>query len=205
MSRFLWRFFFILTFAALTAGSVVLWLSPDPFYHAQEFLALGRYQSFDASIRAAAARHGVDPLLVKAVVWCESRFHPDKVGGAGERGLMQITEPAASDWAKAEKMETFVPTDLFDAKTNLDAGVWYLAKALERWKAKDDPVPFALAEYNAGRTRVDRWLAATNMGEQATADDFLAAIDFPGTRRYIADIMGRHRYYRTRAEQRDVE
>lgn len=99
----------------------------------------------------------MNPALVKAVIWRETRFQPQMQGNHGERGLMQITEVAAADWVKAEKVETFVPTDLFDPKTNIEIGTWYLGRAMKHWAHKDDPIPFALSEYNAGRTRVKRW------------------------------------------------
>jgi soluble lytic murein transglycosylase len=108
---------------------------------------------------------------------------------------MQVGEAAAKDWAQAEKIETFTPTDLFDPKTNLDVGTWYFRKALERWKQKDDPVPFALAEYNAGKVRVDRWIASSKRGDATTAEDLIGAIDFPTTRKYVVDIMARRRFY----------
>ena len=56
------------------------------------------------SIRDAARLRGIDPMVVKAVVWRESRFQPGKVGLDGERGLMQITEAAAREWVKNEKV-----------------------------------------------------------------------------------------------------
>ena len=184
--------------AALSAAALLLWLSPDPMYTAQEWMALGRYHEFDDAIREVAEKQGVEAELVKAIVWRESAFHADKVGTSGERGLMQVGEAAAGDWAKAEKLETFVPTDLFDSRMNLEAGAWYLRRALDHWKNKEAPLPFALAEYNAGRTRVDRWIAATNMGDQANADDLLGAIDYPTTRRYIDEVTRRAQFYRDR-------
>jgi len=201
MLRFLWRFLFVVGFAAITAASVVLWLSPDPLYQFREFVGSGRYHAYDALIRETAAPYNIDPLLIKAMIWRESAFDPDKVGSSGERGLMQVTEAAAADWARAQKIETFVPADLFAPRTNLQVGVWYFAKAWERWKDKDDPLPFALAEYNAGRTRVDRWIAGTNMGEKASAEDLLGAIDFPMTRRYITEIIDRYHFYKERADR----
>ena len=195
MSGFLKRFIFVLALAAFTAASLLLWRSADPLYTLESWRAVGRFADYDALIIDTAGKHGIDPLLVKAVIWRESAFHPDKMGTRGERGLMQVGEGAARDWAIAEKIETFVPTDLFDAKTNVEVGVWYLKKALSHWKTKADPVPFALAEYNAGRTRVDRWIAATDLGDKASAEDLLAAIDFPTTRRYVEDIVRRYRSY----------
>ncbi|MDB6174796.1 MAG: mltE [Chthoniobacteraceae bacterium] len=198
MFRFLRKFLLVSGLAAGAAATLLLWLSPDPMYEAKEWIGGKRYWSYDDAIRHFAKKRRLDPMLVKAIVWRESAFYPDKVGTSGERGLMQVGEGAATDWAKAEKAETFVPADLFDAKTNLEVGTWYFAKALERWKSKEDPIPFALAEYNAGRSRVDRWIASTNMGEKATADDLMAALDFPTTRRYIEDITARYRFYQDR-------
>ena len=195
MIRFCKRLLILLVFAALTAFGLVLWTAPDPEYLLQSWFALGRFSAYDAMISDAARKHGLDPLLVKAMVWRESAFDPSKVGTSGERGLMQVGEAAAQDWAAAEKIETFVPTDLFDAKTNLDVGTWYFKKGLERWRQKADPVPFALADYNAGHRHVERWLATTERGEEATAADLMRAMDFPTTRKYIDDITARRRFY----------
>jgi soluble lytic murein transglycosylase len=198
MFRFVRTLTFVLILSAATAAGLLLWLSPDPLYTAQQWAAAGRYREYDDAIREVAEKHQLDPALVKAIVWRESAFHADKVGTSRERGLMQVGEAAGSDWAKATKLETFVPTDLFDSRMNLEAGAWYLRRALNHWKSKENPLPFALAEYNAGRTRVDRWIAATNMGDQANADDLMGAIDFPTTRRYVEEVTRRRQFYRDR-------
>ncbi len=44
-------------------------------------------------------------------------------------------------------------------------------------------------------SRVDRWIVATDRGEAATAEQLLRVIDFPTTRKYIADITARQRFY----------
>jgi soluble lytic murein transglycosylase len=198
MKRFLWTLIAVLAVAAVGAAALKVGLSPDPRYTAREWLNGSRYWQYDPLIHQVALKNNVDPLLVKAIVWRESGFHPDKVGTRGERGLMQVTEIAATDWAKAEKVETFVPTDLFDPKTNLDVGVWYLRRALDRWKEKDNPVPFALAEYNAGKSRVDRWISETQRGDQTTAKEMVNQMDFASTKRYVEDITARYQFYRER-------
>lgn len=199
------RFFVIcalaLGFVAL-AATLFLATADDPFYLAKEAVALGRYQRYDALITQASQRYGVAPELIKAVIWRETRFQPQKVGTHGERGLMQITENAAADWALAEKIETFVPTDLFDPKVNIEAGTWYLKRALVHWAAKDDPVPFALAEYNAGRTRVKKWVKNSGQGETANAEDLQTAMDFTMTKSYINAIVDRYEFYVERGEFR---
>lgn len=180
---------------AAAAGALVL-AEKDPAYRLAEWLSFGRHTAYDDAVASAAARHGVDPLLVKAVIWQESRFHPEKVGAHGERGLMQVTEGAAQDWVKSEGIETFVPADLFDPKTNIEVGTWYLGRALKHWGTQEDPLPFALGEYNAGRSRVRRW----SRGEQISAEDLRAAMDIPSTRFYVSAVRGRYEYYVDRGD-----
>lgn len=152
-----------------------------------------REHSQDAVIRAAAARYRVDGALVKAVVWRESWFDPEARGKAGEIGLMQIREPAAREWAEAERITGFQHEHILDPGSNTLAGTWYLAKLLRRYAQTDDPVPYALADYNAGRGNVLRW----NQGAAATNSQvFLAQITFPGTRHYIETAMRRRARYR---------
>jgi soluble lytic murein transglycosylase len=152
-----------------------------------------REHSQDKVILAAAQRYGVDPALVKAVVWRESCFNPRAVGRAGEVGLMQITEPAAREWAAAERAPRFVHSQLFDPGQNTLAGTWYLRKLLRRYPATDNPLPYALADYNAGRTHVRQWAkdaAATNSAA------FIERIGFPMTRNYVQAVRQRQERYR---------
>jgi soluble lytic murein transglycosylase len=71
-------------------------------------------------------------------------------------------------------------TDLFDARTNLQAGTWYLRRALDRWRETDDPVVFALADYSAGPDAVRRW-----SGDERSSATLLRAIDLPETQRFV--------------------
>jgi len=152
-----------------------------------------REHSQDTVIRAAAARYGVDGALVKAVVWRESWFDPNARGKAGEIGLMQIREPAAREWAEAERIPSFHHEHILDPGSNTLAGAWYLAKLLRRYPHCDDPVAFALADYNAGRGNVLKW----NQGAAATnSQQFLAQMTFPGTRRYVEEIVRRREKFR---------
>lgn len=150
-------------------------------------------KSFSPQIRAAARRYNVDPLLVKAVIWQETRFHPDRRGKAGEIGLMQIREPAALEWAGAEHVQNFSHALCFDPGTNTLAGTFYLSKLLKRYTNTDDPIPYALADYNAGRGNLLKW----NGGEAATNSSvFMAQIGFPGTKAYVRSIRRRYAIYR---------
>jgi soluble lytic murein transglycosylase len=198
MTRGIRRLIWILLLAAALAAAWVLWRSNDPLYRAQEWMHGDRYRRWDRLIHEAASEYGVDPMLIKAVIWRESEFVPDKAGSRGERGLMQVTEGAASDWARVNGVANFASSQLYDPRTNIRVGAWYLRQAMDRWSERDDPVPFALAEYNAGKSRVDRWIVDTNMGATAKADDLRESITFPTTRAYVEAILARYYYYKER-------
>jgi soluble lytic murein transglycosylase len=149
--------------------------------------------SQDGPIRAAAQRYGVEPALVKAVVWRESHFHPRARGRAAEIGLMQLQEAAAREWAGAERIQGFEHEHCFDPGTNTLAGAWYLRKLLGRYAQTDDPLPYGLADYNAGRGNVLKWsqgAAATNSAA------FIEHIGFPGTKDYVRSVLRRYARYR---------
>jgi soluble lytic murein transglycosylase len=73
------------------------------------------------------------------------------------------------------------------------AGAYYLSKVLKRYRKTDNPLPYGLADYNAGRANVLRW----NNGEASTnSAAFIEAIGFPGTKKYVLSIMQRYDHYR---------
>ncbi len=170
------------------AGAGYLWLKEE----------YERHRRYDALIAEAAAQFDLDPLLIRAVIWRESGFDERAVGRAEERGLMQVTAGAGQDWADANRIENFRPTDLFDPRTNITAGSWYLSRAIRRWPESDEPVVFALAEYNAGRRHARRWAEPLT---ELRADDFLEQMDFPTTRAYIRAITGQHAHYQDRPDE----
>ncbi|HIE10282.1 MAG TPA: lytic transglycosylase domain-containing protein, partial [Kiritimatiellae bacterium] len=147
-----------------------------------------RLHRFDGLIMKIAREYDVDPRLIATIVWMESRFDPSRIGGAGEVGLMQVTEAAAADWAAAQGVPIPRLQDLADPALNLRIGTWYLARALRRWAERADPLPFALAEYNAGPAHARRWAAAATDGR-----DFIARISYPETKAYVIKAMRRYR------------
>lgn len=197
MIRFLFKFIICLLLAGAVGIGLVAFRSGDPFYTLFEWLSPARFQQYDPLIHAVSTANKLDPMLVKAVVWRESRFDPRKLGGAGERGLMQVSEIAAQDWALEKKIENFRVEELFDPKTNLEAGAWYLQRAMLHWQAARDPTPFALAEYNAGASRAQRW-AGGDGKRPISASAFQKNIDFPGTKKYVESVIDRYRFYQRR-------
>jgi len=197
MIRFAFKFI-LCVLLALAAGFIILAVrSGDPIYTFYEWISPARFHQYDSLIRFVALENHIDPLLVKAVVWQESRFDPQKYGMARERGLMQVSEKAADEWARENKIDNFRGEELFDPKTNLKAGSWYLHRALQHWERQPDPLPFALAEYNAGASRAQRWAGGDEAAE-VTTPEFLRKIDFPGTRKYVDSIIERYEFYKRR-------
>jgi len=152
-----------------------------------------REHRFDAAIAEAAKRYQLEPALIRAVIWRESGFNPGVRGRAGELGLMQIRETAALEWASAEHIMGFNHAACLNPLTNVLAGTWYLKKGLRHYTQADDPLPFGLAEYNAGRGNVLKWLAGGNATNSAA---FIEQIGFPGTRVYVEKIIERYQEYR---------
>jgi soluble lytic murein transglycosylase len=148
--------------------------------------------AYDPLIVNVARNDGVDPFLIRALIWRESRFNPLTHGTADEHGLMQVTPDVGQMWAKATKVENFTSEDLYDPETNIRVGTWYLKRALTHWAATDDPVTFALAEYNAGRKKASTWVDPLAPLDHSA---FINRITFPGTRQYVEKIEAKRDEY----------
>ncbi len=171
---------------------VVLWVVLDGWL-VRWWLLDRRESRAESHILRAARHYSVEPALVKAVVWRESRFREDARGAAGELGLMQVGALAAREWAEAERLSGFRHDQVLDPGQNARAGTWYLGKLMRRYAQTDNPAAFALADYNAGRANVRRWLKGPGSTNSAA---FLAAMDFPGTQDYVRAILARREVYR---------
>ena len=155
-----------------------------------------REDLYDPMIRAYATRHKVPFELIKAIIRKESNFYPERRGGAGEYGLMQIMPIAADEWARLGKRREFKNYSLLnDPEINIDVGTYLISINLKRWKKYKYAEQLALAEYNAGlkNVRTNKWVPKTYDGE------VLDRITFPGTKSYVSKIL---KYKKTYAESK---
>ena len=190
------RFVLIAAAAVVAAGAIVFALCN---LGALADMLIGR-GDYDAEISAAARKHGLDPDLVRALIFQESRFRANKRGKKGEIGLMQVLPSgAAAEWARVNKCRRPSSLALYNVELNLDIGCWYLARAMRRWRTYAHGTELALAEYNAGTSRAREWAPKKTDGEVSPR------VKIASTKKYVSDIMKRYRKYAAETAEAERE
>jgi peptidoglycan lytic transglycosylase len=133
-------------------------------------------------IRQQARAKDLDPALVAAVIYRESKFR-DQTSKAGAKGLMQILPGTAEFIAKRSGGTQFELHDLANPQVNIAYGCWYLRYLIQRY---DGNQVAAVAAYNAGHEHVDTW-----GGSSLRMDD----IGFPETKQYTKDVFDKRGDY----------
>ncbi len=144
----------------------------------------------DDIIRQQARDKDLDPALIAAVIYRESRFRP-RESAAGAQGLMQILPSTAKYIAHKSGGTDFKTRDLATPQINIAYGSWYLKYLLRTY---DGDELTALAAYNAGEGRVNEWLRESGKdgGKITDADE----IPFAETRAYVTDVLETRDEYR---------
>jgi soluble lytic murein transglycosylase len=137
--------------AAAAVGLAAAW----PLVH-QAVRSLSLPLSDAAIIRQQAADKHLDPALIAAVIYAETKFNP-RPSRAGAQGLMQILPATAEFLAARSGATTFTLRDLATPDVNIAYGAYYLRYLLDRYGGDET---LALAAYNGGETNVDQWLAS---------------------------------------------
>ena len=140
-------------------------------------------------IRQQAADKHLDPALIAAVIYAETKFDP-RPSSAGAQGLMQILPGTAEFLAHRSGATTFSVSDLATPQVNIAYGSYYLRYLINRYGGD---AMLGLAAYNAGETNVDRWAAdARAQGNSLSINE----IPFGETRAYVARVLWAQRQYR---------
>jgi soluble lytic murein transglycosylase len=142
-----------------------------------------------AVIRTQANAKHLDPALIAAVIYAETKFDP-RPSAAGAQGLMQILPQTAYFIARRSGGTRFQASDLATPSVNVAYGSYYLRYLLDHYSGNE---MLAIAAYNAGLTNVDRWAADARTNGRPLSD---AAIPFPETREYVQRVLSAELDYR---------
>jgi peptidoglycan lytic transglycosylase len=157
--------------------------------------SLGLPLQYSSAIRQQAAEKHLDPALVAAVIYAETKFDP-RTSSAGAVGLMQLMPQTANFLAKRSGATTFSTADLSTPDVNIAYGSYYLRYLLNEYHGR---VVAALAAYNGGETNVDRWAASAHAEGHVLR---IRDIPFPETRDYVQRVLSaRSEYRKTYASQ----
>jgi soluble lytic murein transglycosylase len=135
---------------------------------------------YEQIVTGHARHYGIDPALLAAVIYQESKFRSSVRSSAGAIGLMQLLPSTAKGIALRTGGVDFRVDDLYDPEINVRYGAWYLGHLLRRYGNER----LALAAYNAGQANVDRWRAQHR------------GIAFPETRAYVDRVEELKSIYR---------
>jgi soluble lytic murein transglycosylase len=145
------RILFVGVLALIAGGAFFVVNETSPPWYERIRYPL-RYSEF---ISVHAREHGLDPALVAAVVYQESKFNTRAKSASGAIGLMQLTPETAHGIAIRTHGSAFHTQDLYDAEINIRYGEWYLKNLFDKYGSER----LVLAAYNAGQGNVDRWRA----------------------------------------------
>jgi len=133
-------------------------------------------------VEEASRKNELDPFLILSVMREESRFDPEARSIAGAMGLMQLMPQTANRLSKNHKISLKHSSDLYDARTNILIGSYYLKHLLKTFNS----IPVAVAAYNAGEDIVKEWL---RNGNYSTIDEFIEDIPYNETHNYVKKVM----------------
>jgi len=135
---------------------------------------------YEQIVRGHAHNYDLDPALLAAVIYQESKFSSSAKSSSGAIGLMQLTPTTAEGIAIRTGGSAFHTSDLYDPDINIRYGSWYLDNLFKKYRSER----LVLAAYNAGQGNVDDWRAH---GEP---------IQFAETRAYIKRVERLKKIYR---------
>jgi soluble lytic murein transglycosylase len=175
--------FLLLTLIA-TGGVGLYVVETEPDW----YLRLRYPLQYEPILTAHADNYDLDPALLAAVIYSESKFDPTAVSTAGAIGLMQLLPDTAQGIADHTGGGNFTTADLYDPELNIRYGAYYLKRMQRKYSDHPQSLDLALAAYNAGQGNVDRWVEATAPGAPVR-------IPFRETRDYLERVHAAQRVY----------
>lgn len=130
-----------------------------------------------------APARGLDPYLVAGLIRQESEFKADAVSRAKARGLMQVLPSTGRSLTHRLKLGAYRVSMLDRPEVNINLGTYYLANIAA---AFDGQLEYALASYNAGKSRADAW---KSWGDFQEPIEFIETIPFSETREYVLSVF----------------
>ncbi|MCS6856405.1 MAG: transglycosylase SLT domain-containing protein [Sandaracinaceae bacterium] len=161
------------------------WLSFPPLSEALWVWRAAYPTPYANEASLAASEQGLPEALLYAVMRHESAFNPSARSRAGAVGLMQLL-PSTARRIGAKLGLPVADQRLTDPAVNMRLGACYLREMLSRW-----PLPLALAAYNAGEHRVQKWRQKWPL----PIDEFVEHIPFSETHHYVRKVVGSHARY----------
>ncbi len=174
---------------AASLGLIHLAISTANIAEATNHLHLRFPLAYEAQFRQAGLRTGLPVPLLISIARQESAMQADVRSSADARGLMQLLPSTARIVARRAGMAQPSAADLADPNINIRLGSYHLAWLIERYQGQ---TPLAIAAYNAGEHRVDRWIKDAN---DMPMDVWIERIPFRETRNYVKNVLAfRHVY-----------
>ncbi len=165
----------LILFAAICFFSVVVFVIVNVFVVPKKY---------DRYIEKYAKKYEIDEHLVCAIINVESGFDKNAESRVGAMGLMQLM-PTTAEWIASELDVEFRKEMLFDAKTNIEFGCFYLRYLTDKF----GDVWTVVAAYNAGETVVRKWL-----GENGVVDE--SKIEYKETKAYVEKVRKFYKLYK---------
>jgi soluble lytic murein transglycosylase len=168
------------------AGGAYAYIESQPDWYVRLRYPL-EYQNI---VAGHAKNYDLDPALLAAVIYRESKFDARAESDSGAVGLMQLLPGTAKGIAVHTGGSQFQVSDLWDPEINVRYGAFYLRRLLNKY----GDVRLALAAYNAGQANVDEWVANGQ------------GIAFPETRQYVDEVLAaRDVYAKTYADELGIK
>ncbi len=154
-------------------------------------------KEFENLVKEQATLRRLDPKLVMSLIRQESSFNVYAVSTSNAYGLMQMIAPTAREVAATLKIKNLeVPQSLFQPATNIRMGTYYIAKMISDF---NNNIPFGLAAYNAGPTRLKRWMQSAAFSPQASSlpeyEVWIDLLPWNETRFYVKAILRNYLIY----------